>query len=343
MATTKHKAATQVTIASTSDESLLQAWVEKYWKLAALLALLVSAGLLARQMMAERSEAERAESWGRLREEVSWAGLGGQVTTPSAAVLGGLADELQGTNAGPWARLLEAGRHIEDGEYTEASNVLRALEDEYPDHHLVQTRYVFEEDGPALTLQEFLTARMGAVESWEAQNADLFQNPPPPADAPRVRLVTSRGSIELALYEAEAPRHVENFLKLCGEGYYDGTLFHRISPGFMIQGGDPNSRDGLPDTWGQGGPDYKIEPEIGDLRHFPYVLAAAKSPMDTESSGSQFYITTGAPHHLDGQHTVFGTVVSGQEVVDEISSGGIAAGTVDRPQDPVVVQRAEIL
>ena len=344
MATSKHKAATQVTIASTTDESLLHAWVERYWKLAAAIAVTLSLLVVLRQVLAQRGVAERSESWLRLQEEVTWASLGGQVTTPSAGVMGGLADELQGTDAGPWARLLEAGGYVQDSQYLQASEALRRLESENPAHPLVTTEFEFEEDGSPKTLYDFLTARMGAVEAWEQEHPALFANAPPPVGSPRVRLVTSKGPIELALYAEIAPKHVENFLKLCGEGFYDGTLFHRISPGFMIQGGDPNSKDGAPETWGQGGPGYTVEPEISEeLRHFPYVLAAAKKSIDTESSGSQFYITTGSPHHLDGQHTVFGAVVAGQEIVDEICAGTIAPGTVDRPQDPVAVLRAELL
>ena len=110
----------------------------------------------------------------------------------------------------------------------------------------------------------------------------------------------------------------------------------------MIQGGDPNSREGDPATWGSGGPGYKIPAEITELRHFEGVLAAAKQGGETESSGSQFYITTGAPHHLDGQHTVFGALLEGEAVVGEIENGSLVEGT-DRPQDPVVIESAEVL
>jgi peptidyl-prolyl cis-trans isomerase B (cyclophilin B) len=340
----KHKAATEVTIASTED-SPLHEWVQRYWKLAALLAVVVVAIVMGTHWMRLSKHRSTAASWERFSEDVALgAGLFGGVTPPSAAVLGGLAEEIRGTVAGPWARGLEVHKLVADGRYDDAAAALQTLQEEYPDHPLVTEVYRFAEGEDPRTLAEHLLQRMDEVRRWEREHPDLFQNPAPPEDAPKVRLNTSKGSILLGLYPDKAPQHVENFLKLCREGYYDGTLFHRIGRTFMIQGGDPNSRDNADkSTWGQGGPDYKIPPETSDLRHFPYVLAAAKTAVDTDSSGSQFYITVGSPHHLDGVHTVFGTVLDGKAVVDEIAAGEIEAGTTDRPRDPVVVNSTDVV
>jgi len=145
----------------------------------------------------------------------------------------------------------------------------------------------------------------------------------------------------VGLYAKKTPLHTENFLRLCREGYYDGTRFHRVIADFMIQGGDPNSRNAdAPETWGQGGPETTIPAEITDLKHFKYVLAAAKKGTDVDSSGSQFYITTGEAHHLDGVHTVFGLVLEGKDVVDAIGSAPV---TGDRPDEPVVLLGTDVL
>ncbi|MEM7307126.1 MAG: peptidylprolyl isomerase [Planctomycetota bacterium] len=339
----KHKAATQVTIAAT-EESPLQDLVQRLWKPAALVAVLIVCGVLGSQYLRQQSEAAEAASWDRFREDVTLnAGLFGGIQTPSASVLSSLAGEIEGTPAAPWAHALEAHKLVEDGEYEAAAAALRELEEKYPDHVLVTEPMQFGEDEAPQRLSDHLLSRMDAVGRWEKNHESLFKNPAPPLDCPKVRLNTSKGSILVGLYQAEAPKHVENFLKLCGEGYYDATLFHRIGKDFMIQGGDPNSRDGEPETWGQGGPDYKVEPELTELRHFRYVLAAAKTPIDTESSGSQFYITTGTPHHLDGQHTIFGAVLDGTAVVDEIASGEIAEGQTDRPRDPVSLNSTDVV
>jgi cyclophilin family peptidyl-prolyl cis-trans isomerase len=166
-----------------------------------------------------------------------------------------------------------------------------------------------------------------------------FQNPALPEGSPRVRLETSVGSIELGLYEDRAPGHVANFLRLVDEGFFEGIKFHRVIPDFMIQSGDPNTRDMDPATWGQGGPGYKLDAEHSDLRHVRGALAAAKMGADIQSSGSQFYITTGTPHHLDGQHTVFGGVISGWDTIQRIEQAPRVEGT-DRPREPVSIVRA---
>ena len=196
---------------------------------------------------------------------------------------------------------------------------------------------------PSSTRSGSLKATLGSQQTQDQALASIFENALPPDGSPVVEMDVDLGgrnlSIALALYAEEAPKHVENFLKLVGEGYYDGTKFHRIIAGFMIQGGDPNTKDpakGI-ETWGQGGPEYKIEPELGDLVHARYVLSAAKGN-EPQSSGSQFFITTGAPHHLDGIHTVFGAVIEGHAAVDELSGVSIRPGQGQQqsvPEAPV--------
>lgn len=128
---------------------------------------------------------------------------------------------------------------------------------------------------------------------------------------------TQMGVIELKLWPDVAPKHVEFFGARAAEGYYDGSAFHRVIPGFMIQGGDPNSKDKPRVTWGTGGYPEKVVAEFSDKHHDRGVLSAARTN-DPNSFGGQFFICVANRHTLDGAYTAFGEVVSGMEVVDMI-------------------------
>lgn len=130
----------------------------------------------------------------------------------------------------------------------------------------------------------------------------------------RIRMETGRGAIELDLYPEHAPKTVNNFVFLAREGFYDGVTFHRVIADFVIQGGDPTGT-------GRGGPGYRFEDECrgNPLRHDSQVISMANAGPDT--NGSQFFITHSPQPHLDGKHTVFGKVVSGQTVVNAIRQG----------------------
>ncbi|MGA1793456.1 MAG: peptidylprolyl isomerase [Thermoplasmatota archaeon] len=137
--------------------------------------------------------------------------------------------------------------------------------------------------------------------------------------------------------QEKAPIAVENFMKLCNQGFYNGLTFHRVIPEFMIQGGDPSGD-------GTGGPGYTIEGEADNgLTHERGALAMAKRGEDVRMSGSQFYIVQaqGGAHHLDGQHTVFGKVVTGIEAVDAIANTPTDAN--DKPLTPVLIEKAYIV
>ena len=145
-------------------------------------------------------------------------------------------------------------------------------------------------------------------------------------------ITTNRGPIGVELFDADAPKTVANFVKLAGDGFYDGIIFHRIIPDFMIQGGDPTGT-------GMGGPGYKFEDEPNQHRIVKGVLAMANSGPNT--NGSQFFIVTAdACPWLDGLHTVFGRVTSGMELVDEI--GSTATDHQDRPLDEVRIESVEL-
>ncbi len=139
-----------------------------------------------------------------------------------------------------------------------------------------------------------------------------------PADGDEVIVMdTAQGKIVLMLYPDRAPKTVENFKKLAKDKFYDGTRFHRVIPGFMIQGGDPNSKDLAKQAeWGMGGPGYTIDDELNDIKHVKGILSMAHAGPNT--GGSQFFIMDGDAPHLDGVHTAFGKVVSGQDVVQKL-------------------------
>ncbi len=128
---------------------------------------------------------------------------------------------------------------------------------------------------------------------------------------------TSFGNIKFNLMSDIAPETVRNFSQLAKSGFYNGTLFHRIIPGFMIQGGDPNTKNSDKSTWGQGGPGYNLKAEFNSRSHLRGIVSMARST-DPDSAGSQFFIVTSDSTFLDRQYTVFGEVVEGMEVADKI-------------------------
>ena len=145
-------------------------------------------------------------------------------------------------------------------------------------------------------------------------------------------LHTNHGPIAVELFDADAPKTVENFTKLAGDGFYDGVIFHRVIPDFMIQGGDPTGT-------GTGGPGYTFEDEFNDNKVVRGALAMANAGPNT--NGSQFFIVTAeATPWLDGKHTVFGRVTNGMDVVDTISNVDTDAG--DKPRSDVTIERVEL-
>ncbi|MBQ8812154.1 MAG: peptidylprolyl isomerase [Bacteroidales bacterium] len=161
-------------------------------------------------------------------------------------------------------------------------------------------------------------------------------------EEPEFEIVTNMGTMKVKLY-SKTPKHRNNFVKLVKENYYDSIRFHRVIEGFMIQTGDPYSRDTAKiDLWGQGGPDYTIPAEfVNEYWHKKGAIAAARkgdlaNPMKS-SSGSQFYIVhdENACLHLDGQYTIFGEVTEGLDVIDRIAR--VKTDLYDRPYEDVII------
>lgn len=170
------------------------------------------------------------------------------------------------------------------------------------------------------------TAEVQTPESKSAPEAAM------PSDTanPQVIMETDSGTIVLELFPKEAPVTVENFLKLVNQKFYDGLIFHRVIPGFMIQGGDPKGN-------GSGGPGWTIKGEFGARKHVLGTLSMARTA-DPNSAGSQFFICVAAAPHLDGQYAAFGQAISGAEVAVKIST--VQRDGMDKPLSPVHIKRA---
>lgn len=155
-------------------------------------------------------------------------------------------------------------------------------------------------------------------------------------DYPKAVIHTNQGEINIELWNDVAPNHVENFRKLVESGFYDGLHFHRIVPGFVIQGGCPNGD-------GTGGPGWNVDAEFNDREHHPGTLSMARAA-DPNSAGSQFFIclTREYCQHLDGNYTAFGQVIEGMDIVNRIAETPIDENT-GRPKQPATMDRVEMV
>ena len=164
------------------------------------------------------------------------------------------------------------------------------------------------------------------------------------SDDKLVILHTSLGKIVIEFFPTDAPNHVTNFIKLTESGFYDGTIFHRIIPGFMIQGGDPNTIAGDKNTWGMGGPDKSINAEFNTIKHNRGIVSMARSA-DPNSAGSQFFIVHKDSNFLDGQYTVFGRIVTQEsfETLDKIATVQTEAGDIPINTEQVKITKAEVV
>src|SRR4030095_355768 len=145
---------------------------------------------------------------------------------------------------------------------------------------------------------------------------------------------TSEGDMVVQFWTDAAPNTVENFKKLARQGFYDGTIFHRIVKEFMIQGGDPNSKDPAKEnSYGQGGPGYDIKAEFNDHSHDRGVISMARGP-DPNSAGSQFFICLAPVHRLDHQYTTFGKLIKGQDVLEKIGDIEVTKNSMGEPSKP---------
>src|SRR4026207_2252517 len=175
----------------------------------------------------------------------------------------------------------------------------------------MQRRTIVKLVAATLVLGGSLLLGMGALFTPDKASAEG-------AKGPKAVIKTKFGDMEIVFFPEKAPNHVQNFVKLAKSGYYNGTIFHRVIPGFMIQGGDPNTKDPKkPETYGLGGPSEKLKAEFNDTPHRRGIVSMARTN-DPNSAGSQFFIVVKESSFLDGQYTVFGEVVKGMDVADKI-------------------------
>lgn len=157
---------------------------------------------------------------------------------------------------------------------------------------------------------------------------------------------TSEGDMVVQFWNDAAPNTIENFKKLARSGFYDGTIFHRVVKGFMIQGGDPNSKDPAKENkYGEGGPGYKIKAEFNDHSHERGVISMAREP-NPDSAGSQFFICLASVTRLDHQYTTFGKLSKGNDVLDKIGETPVtrnSAGEMSKPTKRIVIEGIKIV
>ena len=157
---------------------------------------------------------------------------------------------------------------------------------------------------------------------------------------------TSEGEMVVQFWTNAAPKTIENFKKLARDGFYDGTIFHRIIKGFMIQGGDPNSKDPAKESsYGAGGPGYKINAEFNDFPHVRGVISMAREN-DPDSAGSQFFICLGSIPRLDHKYTTFGKLIKGDDVLDKIGDTAVtknSMGEQSKPTKRVVIENIKVV
>jgi cyclophilin family peptidyl-prolyl cis-trans isomerase len=189
-----------------------------------------------------------------------------------------------------------------------------------------------------------------ATTSSSASNPVTTTTAPKPKAAEEIRpmeyyndkvaeLHTSAGEIDIRFYPDAAPNHVKNFIDLAEKGFYNGTKFHRVIPGFMIQGGDPNTVSGSPSTWGMGHSEKNVAAEFNGIPHKRSIVSMARSN-DPNSASSQFFIVVADSGFLDKQYTVFGKVTKGMDVADKIVNA--PRGANDRPDSPTTIEKVVI-
>lgn len=187
-----------------------------------------------------------------------------------------------------------------------------------------------------------LSLVVGLVTVRAADSKPESKDAKPGATANEVAVIkTSEGDMVIEFWPDVAPKTVENFKTLAKKGFYDGTCFHRVIKGFMIQGGDPLSKDlSQEERWGTGGPGYNIKAEFNDRHHDRGVISMARSS-DPDSAGSQFFICHGSPRQLDHQYTAFGKLIKGDDVLEKIATA--PTHRPDRPDKRVVIESIKIV
>lgn len=324
----QHKAPTDITVIVEEKGAFAQ-WIETNWRMLAFAAIGVTALILGRSIMNQRD----ADAHDATLDDFRSAFEDGSVEGAQEA-----AKTLAGTGFEGWPSILAVQAAVAGEDFGEAKALLASV-DKTASPLFKELEFPIGPDGASRTLLAQLQASIDSSAALAEESGVTTLCPDPPEGSTTVTLRTSMGDIDVAFFDDLAPKHVANFLANVDSGIYAGTRFHRVIRGFMIQTGNPNSKSDSPEEWAVVPEDeVKVEAEADNgLVHSPYVLAAAMQRGETNSSQFQFYITdgTGHPHHLDGRHTVYGKVVAGFDVVDEIASVEVAG---EAPVDPPILE-----
>ena len=330
----KHKAATEITIVQEERSSFAE-FVDRYkWHALGLLAV-VAAGIIYLQRSGEAEVNAVRADWEELFTARAEAG------DDFAASLATASRAIKDPAISSWVKVFQTAVEVGDRDFSDATSTLSSAR-EHASPLLTKLTFPVGPEGAEVALLDHMASRIEA-ESKFHKEAQIYSNPELPAEHPKIEFNTSAGKIVLGLYTDLAPRHANNMVKLASDGFYDGTLFHRIIQGQVMQGGDPNTKEGEPETWGLGGPGYKLPEEKSNLKHVEGAVAAAKTPGATESSGSQFYITPRPKHDFDGQYVVFGVVLEGLDLVKAAADAETEEGNAERPLEPIKVITATVL
>lgn len=334
----EHKSPTQVTLSTGEGTSELHGVVARYWKPAAILVGIAATVILVSVVKSERRVKAAHSAWNRVRKDVQF---GFMVEPAPTAVLGGLEEELAGSKVVPWIRAISIGGLLEEGKSAAASDSARSLASSWPDHALSRVGFFSgESGGPRMSLPAWIESALATSASFEEARKDLSANPVPSEMSPRVVIKTTVGDIVVALFADLSPRHAENFLKLCSDGFYDGTRIHRLVQGQYLEAGDPNSRTEGSEDWGTGGPGYSIPHEGAKAWNYKYAVTSVQADDNYSSNGSQFRIMLSDVHSFDGASSVFGVVVDGTAVLDELGAAEVSGA---RPTNPVTIQSTEVM
>ena len=197
-----------------------------------------------------------------------------------------------------------------------------------------------------MKLSIFAAVALGLLGAGQVFSAEEKKEAPMNASNEVAVIKTSEGEMVVEFWKDAAPNTIENFKKLARSGFYDGTTFHRIVKGFMIQGGDPNTKDPTKESrYGEGGPGYKIKAEFNDHGHDRGVLSMARDP-NPDSAGSQFFICLAGVHRLDHQYTTFGKLIKGDDVLAKIgntSVGRSSSGEMSKPGKRITIDSIKIV
>ncbi len=340
MANTAHKSATSVTLAPLQEKSQFELFVQQYWRHAAVAAIAVAGAVVVLHQRSQAERLERAKSWDALVARTTVDPFTRELQADDAT-WSALALELKGKDSGPWARLFQAKKLLDERKYDEARAAIGQLRAEYPQHPLVVDSLRWSDDDKGASLLQTIEQRLSQRGAWEGARPELFGHPKPDASDPRIVFKTSKGDIEVALYQSKAPQHVAKFLELVAAQYFDGMAFHGVAAGQSASIGDPNTKSDDTSTWGQGGRDIVLPFETSGLHHFEGALSAEEGANPKESLGSRFSFIVADSLLEDDSRVVFGSIQSGLDVARQIAAAETDPSAPGRPKEPIRILSAQ--